>query len=284
MAGTCATGGGARSTLLHRCSRCGVGCGVHDDTIARHQFLEHDEHGLGASDVGVVKSLNMQVRFGTVAGIAAATESFSTPYALVGLDRDAVLLEVTQRYDHAFALEQNMVTGQSLPAARDAPSLGQRVPDRREPAMGIVVGRVGLRGDDPAICGSQNGATESRKPGCRFRCKQGAQRDRRASPCTRDGNEIDRIRGGEQSCAVIRNPIRVAVLDEPVPGERILQVHRAVAIRLTHGGSLSITKLGEVSIRFCSEEPTAVGSYGSVNSIVDVEGVKELRNVLFDRT
>jgi hypothetical protein len=162
-------------------------------SVTGQRSPEPQSHGVRALNVSAVDRLYVDVRLGAVAGVPAATEEIADPYALPRLHRHAALLEVADRNDDTVALDQHVIAGERYPARFGSAALRQRVTDRGQAAIGLVVGVGAVCGCDDAIDGCEHRPSESRESLRRFRPYEGGDRDRRCSPGVVDRYKVDRV-------------------------------------------------------------------------------------------
>jgi hypothetical protein len=125
---------------------------------------------------------------------------------------DAALLEMAKGNHDAAGLDEHMVSGQPHPARSGSATLSQRVANRWQTAVGLVIGLGLVRGHDNALDWRQQWTTEAWEPVSRFRAHEGRERDRRCAPGVIDRNEVDGVRRAKQSRAVARYAISRTVL------------------------------------------------------------------------
>src|SRR5690625_7378293 len=96
----------------------------YDLAIARQGTVKGNWYSVGSFDVSGIDCLNVQMRFGTVSRISAATNHFTGSHALSRLNRNAALLQMTQGNDCSFVLQHHIIEiGRASCRERDTISL-----------------------------------------------------------------------------------------------------------------------------------------------------------------
>ena len=176
-------------------------------------------------DFWAIDCLDVKMGLGAVAGVSASAEGVADLHVVSRLNLDAAALEVTQRDHCALMLDEHMVPRERYPAFGGSLALGQRVNDRREPAIRRVVGLGIVRGENDAVDGCQNLASEPGELLRGFWTKEREGRDRCSTSFCAKRHKVNGIGRGKLCCAVAGHPVGGAVLDEPSAAKRVGQLN-----------------------------------------------------------
>ena len=125
--------------------------------------MEGHRYGVGPLDITAVDRLQVDMRFSAVSRITAASHQIACANVLARMNSDAALLKVTYRDHDTIALDEHMITGELHPARLDAATLSQRVADRGQSSIPVMIRLTIVHSHDHAPDRSQHRAPESRK-------------------------------------------------------------------------------------------------------------------------
>ena len=138
---------------------------VDDLAVSREAALQGDGHRARVLlHLCAGYCLQVEVRFGAVAGVAAVPKMVADRNALSKLDADAVVLQVAQRDDGAAGgLNHHVVASECRPACGCSAELRECVPDQGQAAERCMIGLGAVHGDDDPVQRCEDGPRP--KPG-----------------------------------------------------------------------------------------------------------------------
>lgn len=101
-----------------------------DRPIGRKRTSERDTQGACSLNVEAVDRLDMEVRFGAVAGVPAMTENLADLNVLSRPNPCTSMLEMAERNDAPVAPDHHVIAGERQPPRASTPVLRQRIADR----------------------------------------------------------------------------------------------------------------------------------------------------------
>lgn len=103
---------------------------VDDLPVPGKLAVEAQAHRVSLLDGGAIDRLDVKVRFGAVARVAAASDQITGGYTLSEADHDAAVLKMAQCDDDAIAaLDEDVVARQRLPPSLCSATLCKRLAD-----------------------------------------------------------------------------------------------------------------------------------------------------------
>jgi hypothetical protein len=123
--------------------------------------------------VTAIDSVQVDMWLGAVPGISTSPQRVANMYALADPNLDAVLLKMAHGNHGAGCLDQYMISGEAHPTRSGSATLSQRVANRWQAAVGLVIGLGLVRGHDNALDRRQQRASKAWKPVGPFRAHQG---------------------------------------------------------------------------------------------------------------
>ena len=188
------------------------------------ELLKPERHTLRGISIRAVHGLNVEMRLRGVPGVTASADLIAGAHPLIRRHPNRASLKVHEpNVVWAFCdLDDDMIPEDRSQSPPNPLGLGQSVRDERQHrAARLVVGLAVVNGDH----GSRNGRVQGTAEGVEELWRFGDEERTQAACWSRetivvDGDEVKRVRGGEQVSPMAGNAACGAALGQPLTLER----------------------------------------------------------------